>query len=245
MRPNWKRDWACVELELRSEIRNEKVCCWGVQVCTCEECTQVTSCMCVCGLAFCHSSRCVFLFCTFLHTHTHTHDSFSWTRTLNCCFSFTCSSQFLLYFLFVPEASVDGWLVALTTANHMPLVIVNSRPPYCASSNISFFLSFTRHVCVYSSAFPSLPPSPLLQSSGPQKVPTPLSVPFNSCKKQKQMKTVVSHAQYLCHFPPGLNTAEHKLHSERSITVGLCPDVSSTPSSVQSHIQLTSVLYLS
>lgn len=127
----------------------------------------------------------VSLFCTFLHTH----HSFSLTRALNCCFSFSCCSQFSLYFLFVPEASVDGWLVGLTTANHMPLVIVNTASFLVRFIYYVFFFSLFHKKCVCVRAcvcFPCLPLFRLLQSSGPLKVPTLLSVPFFSCKKQNK-----------------------------------------------------------
>lgn len=93
----------------------------------------------------------------------HTRSSFSLTRTPTAVsVSVAVLSS---HFLFVSEASVDGWPVALTTAYHKPLVIVNS-------------LSFSMVYLLYFALFDKLSFSmrllsltrPLLQSVGPQTV---------------------------------------------------------------------------
>lgn len=114
---------------------------------------------CVCGLAICQSGRCLFVSNIQL---------IQFNQSTNCCFSFSCCSQFSLYFLFVSVALVDSWPVALTTANRIPLVIVNSLSLVWF---IYYFALFHKMLCIH--VF--FPPSCLLWSSGPQTVTTVIS----------------------------------------------------------------------
>lgn len=71
------------------------------------------------------------------HCFTHTHTPrFESNQSANVRFSFSCCSQFPLHFLFVSKASVEGWPVALTTANHRR---PSEQGPYYGTA---VFLSF-------------------------------------------------------------------------------------------------------
>lgn len=131
-------------------IRNKTICCWHMQVRACNDCTGAPRRVCVCVVLVLCQSRCLFV--------SLAHDPFSLNQNTNCCFSFSCCSQFSLYFLFVSKASVDSWPVALTTANHMPLLVV--------VNNLPFSMAYLLYLALFSQAVssfpPSLPPVPLL-----------------------------------------------------------------------------------